>query len=237
MSVINVNNLEKEYKDFKLDNFSIEVKQGQLYGILGPNGSGKSTVVKLLTGQILSKKGKISILDLNPKNQEIELKKVIGIIPEQETPPSFLTVREYLEFVCKVREIKDYQVRIDYWLNFLDLKESENKLIKDLSRGNKQKVLISQAFMHNPKLVFIDEPLINLDPIIQKKIKDFFKEYVKKQNTILLSTHVLSIVEEICSDVCILNKGKVLLDKSVSQIKKSNDNFEDFFIKLIENEN
>ncbi|MDD3263818.1 MAG: ABC transporter ATP-binding protein [Candidatus Nanoarchaeia archaeon] len=236
MEMIKVKNLVKEYENFKLENFSIDVKEGQLYGILGPNGSGKSTVVKLLTGQIIPKSGEIKVLGFSPEKEALELKRNIGIIPEQETPPSFLTVKEYLEFVCKVRNLEKYEEKIEHWLNFLELKSYENNLIKDLSRGNKQKTLIAQAFLHSPKLVFIDEPLINLDPIIQKKIKDFLINYVKEKNTVFLSTHVLSIVKEICSDVCILKNGRVLLNDSMENVSKSNDNFEDFFIKLIENE-
>lgn len=236
MKVISVKNISKEYDDFKLENFSIDINQGELYGILGPNGSGKSTVVKMLTGQILPTSGEINILDTNPIKDPIKTKQKIGIIPEQETPPSFLTVNEYLNFIANVRKLKSSQKKINHWLKFLELEKEQNFIIKNLSRGTKQKVLFIQAFIHEPKVVFIDEPLINLDPIMQKKIKQFLKQYVKLGNTIFLSTHILSTAEEICEEVCILKYGKILYQGKISKIKKDHKSLEDYFIKLVENE-
>ena len=210
MEVIKIENIRKEYADFTLENFSLNLKSGSLFGILGPNGSGKSTVIKILTGQILPTSGNIDILGTNPIISPIKTKEKIGIIPEQETPPAFLTVTEYLEFVANVRKLKSAEKKINHWLKFLDLEHEKNNIIKDLSRGTKQKVLFIQAFIHEPKVVFIDEPLINLDPIMQNKMKKFLKEYVKKGNTIFLSTHILTIAEEICTEVSILKNGKTL---------------------------
>lgn len=233
MNVIEVKDMSKTYDHFKLDHFSLKLGKGKLFGILGPNGSGKSTIVKILTGQLKPDEGEISILGENVISNALHVKELIGIIPEQETPPSFLSVREYLEFICKVRRI-DASL-IDEYLTLLDFEEDKDSLIKNLSRGTKQKVLFTQAFIHKPQVVFIDEPLINLDPIIQKKIKKFLVEYVKKGNTVILSTHILSIAEEICTDVCILKYGKNLYQGSVKDIVKKNKNLENYFIELIEN--
>lgn len=235
MNLIDVDNISKTYDNFKLNHFSFKLEEGKLFGILGPNGSGKSTIIKIITGQLNPDTGSINILNIDAIKNPVKVKEQIGIIPEQETPPSFLTVTEYLEFICKLRKIKNPQKEINELLDFLDFKDEENSLIKDLSRGTKQKVLFAQAFIHKPKLVFIDEPLINLDPIIQKKIKTYLKEYVKNGNTIVLSTHILSIAQEICTDVCILKDGKNLFSGSVRYIIKNNKNLEDYFIKLIEN--
>jgi ABC-2 type transport system ATP-binding protein len=190
----------------------------------------------MLTGQILPNCGSIDVLGTNPIDNPLYTKEKVGIIPEQETPPSFLTVTEYLNFVASVRELDGASKKIKNWLEFLDLKKEKDYIIKNLSRGTKQKILFIQAFIHEPKVVFIDEPLINLDPIMQKKIKKFLREYVAKENTIFLSTHILSIAEEICDEVCILRYGKILYQGEIKEIKKKNKNLEDYFVKLIENE-
>ena len=236
MEVIKVENIRKEYDNFTLENFSLNLKSGNLFGILGPNGSGKSTVVKILTGQIMPNSGSIDILGTNPIKDPVKTKEKIGIIPEQETPPAFLTVMEYLEFIINVRKLKLGKEKINHWLKFLDLENDKNNIIKDLSRGTKQKVLFIQAFIHEPKVVFIDEPLINLDPIMQNKMKKFLKDYVKKDNTIFLSTHILSVAEEICNEVCILKYGKTLYQGKIKEIEKNNKNLEEYFINLIQNE-
>lgn len=237
MEIIKIENVTKKYDDFKLQNFSLTLNSGQLFGILGPNGSGKSTLIKILTGQTAPTAGKIEILNTNPIENPISTKEVIGIIPEQESPPSFLTVKEYLDFVCSVRKVENSEKKIEHWLKFLDFEKEKNNLIKNISRGTKQKVLFIQSFIHEPKVVFIDEPLVNLDPMIQKKIKDFLVEYTSKlKNTIVLSTHDLTIAEKICTGVCILKNGKILFKGSIKETQKKNKNLEEYFIKLIENE-
>lgn len=235
MNLIKVENISKKYDNFMLDHFSLELGEGKLFGVLGPNGSGKSTIVKILTGQISPDSGKLNILNTNPVSDPVKTKEKIGIIPEQETPPSFLTVKEYLDFICNVRNIKNSEEKIDKFLDLLDFKAEKNSLIKNLSRGTKQKVLFTQAFIHEPKVVFIDEPLINLDPIIQQKVKKYLLSYVAKKNTIVLSTHILSIAQEICSDVCILRYGKNLYQGSVEKIVKNHNSLEEYFVEIIEN--
>lgn len=235
--ILTTKDLKKKYNSFTLGKVNLELKEGMLFGCLGPNGAGKSTLVRILTGQTTPTTGEINLLGVNVIKNPILAKSKIGIIPEQESPPSFLTVKEYLEFICKVRNIKDSIKEIKFWLNFFDFKKELNSLIKDLSRGTKQKVVATQAFIHNPKLVFIDEPLINLDPLIQKKFKEFLVNYVKKGNTVFLSTHVLSIADEICTDICILKNGKVIFQDNMLSLRKKENNLEDYFISVVENEN
>ncbi|MFO7710269.1 MAG: ABC transporter ATP-binding protein [Candidatus Woesearchaeota archaeon] len=221
----------KDYGSFKLEEIDLRLKEGQLFGCLGPNGSGKSTLVKILTGQIQPTTGSVSVLGIDVVKSPVEARKVMGIIPEQESPPSFLTVHEYLQFICKVREI-GYE-KIDEWLSFFDFAHERDMLIKDLSRGTKQKVVATQAFIHSPRIVFIDEPLINLDPVMQKKFKKFLVDYAKK-NTIFLSTHILSIASEVCTDVGILKDGRLVLQNTMRKIRKGKKNLEDFFIGAVD---
>lgn len=224
--VVKISKLTKDFGDFRaLDDINLKVNQGNLFGLLGPNGSGKSTLIKILSGQIKPSDGSVSVLNVNPVTNPIQVRKICGIIPEQETPPSFLTAEEYLHFVSKIRG-SDFK-EIDWWFDFLDFKQERNKLSKDLSRGTRQKLMFAQAFLHKPKLAFIDEPLINLDPVIQNKIKKYLKDYVKKGNTIFLSTHILEIAQEICSEIAIISKGKIRYN---GKVKK---NLDKFFLKSV----
>ena len=213
MEQIHVSNLTKKYGNLTaLDNVSFEVKSGTLFGLLGPNGSGKSTMIKCLTGQIKPTEGKINVLGTDVLAEPVRVRENIGIIPEQENPPSFLTAEEYMYFVGKIRNLdrKDIESETKKWFKFLEFDSQRDILCKDLSRGTRQKLMFAQAFLHKPKLAFIDEPLINLDPIIQKNVKDFLLDEVKKGHTIFFSTHILEVAEEICNEVAILHQGKMI---------------------------
>lgn len=237
MNVIQISNLTKSFGDVKaVNNVSFSVKKGELFGLLGPNGSGKTTMIKTLTGQIKPTNGSASVLGFDVVKNPIKVREVVGIIPEQETPPSFLTAQEYLEFVCKIRQLDDIEKRVNNWFKMLDFVGQKNSLCKDLSRGTRQKLMVAQAFLHNPEVAFIDEPLINLDPIIQRTLKDFLLDYVKKGNTVFFSTHVLEIAEEICTHIGILDKGRVLHNGSINDLKKNKQHLEEFFIKLVKEE-
>lgn len=227
-------NLSKSYGEVKaIDNLTLDVKQGELFGLLGPNGAGKSTLIKLLTGQVKPTSGTAVVMEVKI-DEPIKIKEKVGIIPEQENPPSFLTAEEYLRFVAGIRKLDKASERIDKWISFFEIESNRQSLCKDLSRGTRQKLMIAQAFLHEPKLAFIDEPLTNLDPITQRKVKDFLLGYVKKGNTIFFSTHTLDIAHEICTRICILDKGKIVFDKKNSEIRKQN--LETLFLKAIQNE-
>lgn len=234
MNVIEIKNLSKTFGNLKaVDNLSLSIGEAELFGLLGPNGSGKTTTVKILTGQIKPTGGKAMILGTDVLKNPVEVRKLVGIIPEQEIPPSFLTAEEYLHFVVKIRKMKDLDI-CNHWFSFLDFEDEKDVLCKDLSRGTRQKLMFAQAFLHEPKVAFIDEPLINLDPIIQRKVKDYLKDYVKKKNTVFLCTHVLEIAEEICTKVGVLDRGKLIQECSIKDLKKKRKSLEDFFLKLVE---
>ena len=174
MPVVEVDSTTKKYGSFTaLDNISFKVEQGDFFGCFGPNGAGKSTLLKIMTGQIQATSGRCSVMGLDPSMSPIEVKKAIGIVPEVESPPSYLTASEFLQFVCSIRKVDEPEKRIDQWMDFFDLSESKGTLCRDLSKGMRQKVMLSAAFIHEPKLLFLDEPFINLDPIYQRKLKDY----------------------------------------------------------------
>lgn len=220
MKVITTNNLTKRFSAaIAVDGVTFSVKKGELFGLLGPNGSGKTTMIKMLTGQIAPSAGNASVLGLDVAKEPIKVREKVGIIPEQETPPSFLTAEEYLEFVANIRGLKSPD--LNHWFSFLDFEDQRNSLCKDLSRGTRQKLMVAQAFLHKPQLAFIDEPLINLDPIIQKKVKDFLKGFVRAGGTVFFSTHVLEIAQEVCTRVAIIHNGKILYnDKNRKGLEK-----------------
>ncbi len=234
-SILEAHALTRMYGDLRaVDAISFTVRKGALFGMLGPNGSGKTTMIKMLTGQILPTSGTATILAEDVLKNPIRIRELVGIIPEQETPPSFLTALEYLDMVGSLRKMSDIRARADWWFDFLDYADKKDVLCKDLSRGTRQKLMFTQAFIHQPTLALIDEPLINFDPIVQKKVKDFLADYVKAGNTIVLSTHILAIAEEICSDFIILHKGRLLYSGTIADLKSCGQHLDEFFLKLVE---
>jgi len=229
---IDVQHLTKVFSGLRaVNDVSLKIASGEFFGLLGPNGSGKTTMIKCMTGQIKPSEGSITVLGINALKDPIKVRELCGIIPEQENPPSFLTAVEYLYYVGKIRKIEKLEEKTAHWLKLLDFADQKDILCKDLSRGTRQKLMFAQAFIHEPKLAFIDEPLINLDPLTQKKVKDFLRKYVKNGNTVFFSTHVLEIAEELCTSMAVLDRGQILFQGSMKQKKKQS--LENFFIKLV----
>jgi len=232
--MIEVKNLSKSYGNTKaVNDISLSIGKGELFGLLGPNGSGKTTMIKMLTGQIKPTSGSLRVHGVDVLEDPIRVRELVGVIPEQETPPSFLTAEEYLYFVAKIRKMERYVESCDKWFEFFDFADQKNSLCKDLSRGTRQKLMFAQAFLHNPELAIIDEPLINLDPVMQRKVKDFLKDYVQKGGTIFISTHILEIAEEICTSIGIIYKGKLVYSGCLDDPVLQGKNLEEFFLELV----
>ena len=232
--MIEVKNLSKLYGSTKaVNDISLSIGKGELFGLLGPNGSGKTTMIKMLTGQIKPTSGSLHVHWVDVLEDPIRVRELVGIIPEQETPPSFLTAEEYLYFVAKIRKMEHYAETCDKWFEFFDFIDQKNSLCKDLSRGTRQKLMFAQAFLHNPELAIIDEPLINLDPVMQRKVKDFLKGYVKNGGTVFFSTHILEIAKEICTSIGIIYKGKLVYTGRLDDPLLHGRNLEEFFLELV----
>jgi ABC-2 type transport system ATP-binding protein len=219
-----------------VDHVSLSVQKGELYGLLGPNGSGKTTMIRMLTGQIRPTEGSAGVLGLDPEKDPVGVRARVGIIPEQETPPSFLTAEEYLRFVGSVRQIADIEQQADWWFDFLEFSDKRDVLCRDLSRGTRQKLMFSQAFLHKPELALIDEPLINFDPVMQEKVKGYLSDYVAKGGTVFISTHILEIAEEICTSFAILHFGKLIHTGTVRELREQDRHLHEFFLSLVRKE-
>ena len=232
MSVVKCSNLSKKYDDIlALNEVNLTIERGEFFGLLGPNGAGKTTLLKILTGQLRTTKGEAEILGMNIENNIMEVKRKIAIIPEQESPPSFLTPREVLEMVSSIRKIDE--PKIEYWIDFFDLQPMEGRVCRNLSRGQKQKVMLAAAFISETELMFLDEPFINLDPIVQTKVREWLIEYVKKGGTIFLNTHLLENAQRLCDRAAIIHEGKIQSVIELKDLEKQNINLEQLFHEII----
>lgn len=222
MSAIETRNLTKRYGDvLALDSLELTVERGELYGLLGPNGSGKTTTIELLTGQRTPSEGELDVLGIDPVSNPLAVREVIGILPEREDPPSFLTPREYLEFVGDVRNLDAIDDRIEEWSIKLQFHGILDTLTGDLSEGERQRVMLAQVFIHEPELVFIDEPLVNLDPLMQAEVKDQLRGYCEDGNTLFLSTHFMEVAEELCTTVGLIDEGRLVTERDPRELEDS----------------
>jgi len=232
MTLISCKELSKKYDDvLALDKVNIDIEKGEFFGLLGPNGAGKTTLLKILTGQIKSSGGTAEILGMNIEDNVIDVKKKIAIVPEQESPPSFLTPREVLEMVASIRQIENPD--IEEWITFFELEAMEGRVCRNLSRGQKQKVMLAAAFISDTELMFLDEPFINLDPIVQTKVRDWLIQYVENGGTVFLNTHLLENAQRLCDRAAIIHNGKIQSMIKINELDSQNISLEELFHEII----
>ena len=233
--LVRAEDMGKRYGEFVAHHpLNVEVHSGEFFGVFGPNGAGKSTFIKLLTGQLQPSIGQIEVLGVDARQSPQKLKANIGIVPESESPPSFLTPTEFLQFVARLRGLENLEEQVEYWLDWFGLQEKRDTMCKDLSKGQRQKVMLASAFIHKPKLLFLDEPFANLDPIYQRKCREWLLVHVANGGTIFLCSHVLEMAERMCNRMAIINHGRVLAAGTVSGLKESEEEtLEDVFIRLV----
>ena len=232
MSVITCSNLSKNYDEVKaLKKINLEVNEGEFFGLLGPNGAGKTTLLKILTCQLKPSKGKADVFGMDTFSNFSSIKPKISIVPEQESPPSFLTPREVLELVVNIRQISGSN--IEHWLEFFELETMEGRVCRNLSRGQKQKVMLASAFISNTKLMFLDEPFINLDPLVQSKVRGWLREYVKEGGTVFINTHLLENAERLCDRAAIIHQGQIQSLINLSDLRKQNLTLEELFHEIV----
>jgi ABC-2 type transport system ATP-binding protein len=219
-TVVHVQSLSKSFGKVKaLLEVDLDIREGEFFGFFGPNGAGKTTLLRILTGQLEPSEGSASVMGVDLPDGAVEVRARVGVVPEFESPPSFLTGDEYLNFVCKARGIEDAAPRVDRWVEFFELGDHRHTLCKDMSKGMRQKVMLGAAFIHEPALLFLDEPFINLDPLFQRKVQGYLREYVAKGGTIFMCSHLLEIAERLCSRLSIINEGRVVGSGTLDELK------------------
>ncbi len=210
--MIEVKNVTKKYGKFiAVDNISFTINEGEIIGLLGPNGAGKSTTMNMLTGFIEQTEGEIIIDGYNTLKKPKKAKKEIGYMPEGVPLYTELTVKEFITYMAEIKNVnrKVRKEKIQEIINKTGLAEVQKKLIKNLSRGYKQRVSMAGALIGEPKILILDEPTVGLDPKQITEIRNLIKE-LGKTHTVILSSHILSEVSQICNKVIIINKGKIV---------------------------
>jgi ABC-2 type transport system ATP-binding protein len=234
-TIIEAESLVRRFGDVRaVDGVSFSIGKGELFGLLGANGAGKSTLLKVLTGQLEPTSGRCTVSGADPAKDPIAVKGLIGILPEVESPPSFLTGREYLHFIGLVRRIDDIESRTEKWIKFLDMGDVEKVPCKDLSKGTRQKLMFAAALIHEPPLVFLDEPFSGLDPRFQKLFREYLVGYLERGGTVFMCTHILEIAEKMCTKVGIISQGRLVAIGRPSEIVREGEGLEGAFMRLTE---
>lgn len=229
---IAINGLTKRYGAQKaVDNISFKLKKGEIAGFLGPNGAGKSTTMKIITGYLQADEGTVEVCGLKVNNDSIASKKRIGYLPEANPLYFDMYVREYLDFIAGVHQVQNRKHRIEEVIKMTGLIPESNKTIGQLSKGYKQRVGLAAALIHDPEVLILDEPTTGLDPNQIIEIRELIKD-LGRDKTVLFSSHILQEVEALCDRVIIINKGKVVADDSLSNVKNMGENLEEVFRSL-----
>lgn len=237
--MIEIINLTKKFGKFTaVDNLSLSIGKGELFGFLGPNGAGKTTTIKMLTGLMIPTNGTAAISGYDIQKQSSQAKQIIGFIPDRPYVYEKLTGGEFLEFIARLYKIDTavFQKKIDEFMELFELSQWKNELIESYSHGMKQKLVMSAALIHSPSILIIDEPMVGLDPKSARLVKEIFKNLAGKGITVLISTHSMELVEKICTRIGIIHHGRLIALGSMEELKKQAkskaSHLEDIFLEL-----
>ncbi|MFC7320134.1 ABC transporter ATP-binding protein [Halobacillus campisalis] len=240
--MIDIQQVTKEFSGkIAVENLSLTVDDGKIFGFLGPNGAGKSTTIKLITGILPIEQGKITINGFDITEHPLEAKKRIGYVPDRSDVFLRLKGIEYLNFIADVYDVPTdiRKKRIEYYAKSFGIYESLNDHILTYSHGMRQKIVISGVLLHEPEVWILDEPLTGLDPKSSYTLKEMMREHANKGNIVFFSTHVLEVVEQLCDEVAIINNGHIEFLGNMSEMKQQfqdEDNLEKVFLELTQNE-
>lgn len=228
---IQVEGLSKTYGQQKaVDNISFQALPGKVLGFLGPNGAGKSTTMKMLTGYLQPTSGSASLGGFDTQQQSLEMRRILGYLPENTPLYTDMYVREFLSFVASTYQLDSAAIKVREVIDRVGLGEEQHKKIAMLSKGYKQRVGLAQAIIHDPKILILDEPTTGLDPNQLTGIRELIKK-LGKDKTVILSTHIMQEVEALCDQVVIINKGRIVADSLLSELKTKHetDSLEEIF--------
>ncbi|NNE27798.1 MAG: ATP-binding cassette domain-containing protein [Saprospiraceae bacterium] len=231
---INVKNISKIYGAQKaIDNISFNAEVGEIIGLIGPNGAGKTTTMKILTGYIPQTAGTVEVFGHDLQDEELQIKKLTGYLPEHNPLYGSMYVKEYLTFVCRVHKLSNIKDRIERIIERVGLTDEQHKKISSLSKGYKQRVGIAQAIIHDPKVLILDEPISGLDPNQLIEIRSLIKS-LSEGRIIIFSSHILQEIESICDKVIILDKGKIIKDDSLVDLNAASQNIINLKLTCVE---
>ena len=237
--MIKVQNITKKYGNFvAVDDISFEIKKGEIVGLLGENGAGKTTTMNMITGFIEQTDGKILVDDIDTLKRPKKAKRKIGYMPEGVPLYSDLTVKEFVTFMAEIKNVKrkERKDKVEKTLKETGLFDVQNKLIKNLSRGYKQRVSLAGTLVSDPEILILDEPTVGLDPKQITEIRSLIKKFGKK-HTVILSSHILSEVSQICDKVIIINKGKIVAIDTPKHLEEKVANDNSIYITIEDKDN
>lgn len=233
-------NIAKQYGKQKkaVKGLDLEVKKGELFGFLGPNGAGKTTTIKMITGLLEPTSGYAEVNGMNIWEDPLEAKRKIAYVPDQPNLYPKLTGRDYLQFIASVFSVPDetYQRKSEELLHTFDLTDRADELIESYSHGMKQKIAICGALIHEPEILFLDEPTVGLDPKSARNLKDLLRKLCDQGMTTFLTTHILEIAEQMCDRIGIISDGGLIALGSMDELRKlegrTEGSLEDIFLEL-----
>ncbi len=235
--------IHKNYGDFTaVKEINLEIAKGELFGFLGPNGAGKTTMIRMLTGIIKPTSGSISIGGYDLYKEPIKAKSLIGYVPDRPYLYEKLSPVEYFEFMGGLYNVPKARIKevSERMLKLFDLWDKKDELIESFSHGMKQKTAMIAAILHDPEILVVDEPTVGLDPKSIKLVKEYFKQYTQEGKTLFLTTHTLSVAEDLCQRIAIIRHGEIVALGSLKdlqeQAKMPGNDLESVFLKLTEEE-
>jgi ABC-2 type transport system ATP-binding protein len=231
-------NLTKTYRGIKaVDNLSLQIPRGSIFGFIGPNGAGKTTTIKMMTGVLRPTSGSIRIDGFDIAKEPSQVKRIIGHIPDRPFLYEKLSGAEFLRFKGGLYGMDGIRLdeAISHLLNTFELAEWGDELIESYSHGMKQRLIIASALIHGPKVIVVDEPMVALDPRGAKLVKDLFKDKASKGATVFMSTHTLALAQEVCQQIAIVDKGRIVASGTPKDLEKQagvKGDLESIFLKL-----
>ena len=236
--MIRLYNVCKSYaksQSLAVDNLSLEIKEGEIFGFLGPNGAGKSTTIKMITGILTPTSGTIEVDGVNIADNPIAAKSKIGFVPDNHEVYETLKGSEYLNFIGTMYGVdgNTLKARVEEYAHLFAMTEALPKMISSYSHGMKQKLLIIAALVHEPKVWVLDEPMTGLDPQSAFQLKQLMRKYADNGNTVFFSSHVIDVVEKVCDRIAIINHGKLVAVDTLENIRKENSaSLESMFLTI-----
>ena len=230
-------NVFKKYGEFAaVKNLNLTIQPGEIFGFVGPNGAGKTTTIRMITGLAYPTQGSLKIQGMTYGSHDLQIKKIMGYIPDRPYLYEKLTGREYMEFLRGIFSMNGETDNLDHYLSIFDLTNWSDELVESYSHGMKQRLAFAGALLHNPEILVVDEPMVGLDPKGIRLIKDLFRDLSKKNVAVFISTHNLELAEQVCHNIGIIFEGQLLVSDNIAGLRAKaslpESRLEDIFLRL-----